>query len=142
MTKPISIHCCMKSVSVRLRASRWARRPERPAALAGLTDVRSVHRPDRAKKRSSRRRHPCAEGQADHLPAHGRLAAAPLFDYKPLLNRRHGRTAPKEVYTGRSAFVKQEVLGTPYKFEKVGQSGMWMSELLPNLKTVADDVCH
>lgn len=66
-----------------------------------------------------------------------------LFDYKPLLNKRHGEVAPKEVYASRSAFVKPnaKVLGTPYKFEKVGQSGMWMSELLPNLKTVADDLC-
>ncbi|MGB0766100.1 MAG: DUF1501 domain-containing protein [Phycisphaeraceae bacterium] len=66
-----------------------------------------------------------------------------LFDYKPLLNKRHGETAPKEVYASRSAFVKPnaKVLGTPYKFEKVGQAGMWMSELLPNLKTVADDLC-
>jgi len=66
-----------------------------------------------------------------------------LFDYKPLLNKRHGEVAPKEVYASRSAFVKPnaKILGTPYKFEKVGQSGMWMSELLPNLKTVADDLC-
>lgn len=66
-----------------------------------------------------------------------------LFDYKPLLNKRHGEVAPKEVYASRSAFVKPnaKVLGTPYKFEKVGQSGMWMSELLPNLKKVADDLC-
>jgi hypothetical protein len=75
------------------------------------------------------------------------LAGSPphhdLFDYKPLLNKRHGETAPKEVYASRSAFVKPnaKVLGTPWKFEKVGQSGIWMSELLPNLKTVADDLC-
>jgi len=66
-----------------------------------------------------------------------------LFDYKPLLNKRHGEVAPKEVYASRSAFVKPnaKILGTPFKFEKVGKSGMWMSELLPNLKTVADDLC-
>ena len=66
-----------------------------------------------------------------------------LFDYKPLLNQRHGEVAPKDVYASRSAFVKPnaKVLGTPHKFERVGQSGAWMSELLPNLKTVADDLC-
>jgi hypothetical protein len=75
------------------------------------------------------------------------LAGSPphhdLFDYKPLLNKRHGEVAPEEVYANRSAFVKPnaKVLGTPWKFEKVGQSGMWMSELLPNLKKVADDLC-
>ena len=66
-----------------------------------------------------------------------------LLDYKPLLNKRHGEVAPKEVYSSRSAFVKPnaKVLGTPYKFEKVGQAGAWMSELLPHLKTVVDDLC-
>ncbi len=66
-----------------------------------------------------------------------------LFDYKPLLNKRHGEVAPQDCYAQRSAFVKPnaKVLGTPYKFERVGQAGAWMSELLPNLKTVADELC-
>ena len=66
-----------------------------------------------------------------------------LFDYKPLLNKHHGEVAPQDCYAQRSAFVKPnaKVLGTPYKFEQVGQAGAWMSELLPNLKTVADELC-
>ena len=65
-----------------------------------------------------------------------------LLDYKPLLNKRHGEVAPKEVYASRSAFVKPnaKVLGTPFKFEQVGQSGAWVSELLPHFKTIVDDV--
>ena len=66
-----------------------------------------------------------------------------LLDYKPLLNKRNGEVAPKEVYASRSAFVKPnaKVLGSPYKFEQVGQAGAWVSELLPHFKTVVDDVC-
>ena len=66
-----------------------------------------------------------------------------LFDYKPLLNKRNGEVAPADCYAKRSAFVKPnaKVLGSPYKFERVGQSGAWMSEMLPNLKTVVDDLC-
>jgi len=66
-----------------------------------------------------------------------------LFDYKPLLNERNGEVAPAEVYAQRSAFVKPnaKILGTPFEFERVGQAGMYMSSLLPHLKTVADDLC-
>lgn len=65
-----------------------------------------------------------------------------LLDYKPLLNKRHGETAPKDVYGNRSAFVKPnaKILGTPYKFEQVGQAGAWVSELFPHFKTIVDDV--
>jgi len=74
------------------------------------------------------------------------LAGSPsqhdLLDYKPLLNKRHGEVAPKACYNDRSAFVKPnaKVLGTPFKFEQVGQSGAWVSELLPHFKTIVDDV--
>jgi len=66
-----------------------------------------------------------------------------LFDYKPLLNQRNGEVAPQECYAKRSAFVKPsaKILGTPFDFERVGKSGAWMSNLIPHLKTVADDLC-
>ncbi|MCH2139121.1 MAG: DUF1501 domain-containing protein [Phycisphaerales bacterium] len=66
-----------------------------------------------------------------------------LFDYKPLLNKRHGETAPVDCYADRSAFVKPnaKVLGSPYTFEQVGGNGAWVSELLPHFKSIVDDVC-
>jgi uncharacterized protein (DUF1501 family) len=66
-----------------------------------------------------------------------------LFDYKPMLNKRHGEVAPVDCYADRSAFVKPNatVLGSPFKFEQVGGSGAYVSELLPHFKTIVDDVC-
>lgn len=66
-----------------------------------------------------------------------------LFDYKPLLNKRHGELAPVDCYAERSAFVKPNamVLGTPFKFQQVGGNGAWVSELLPHFKEVINDVC-
>lgn len=67
-----------------------------------------------------------------------------LFDYKPLLNKLHGTTAPGELYEGeRFAFIKGEptILGSPYRFKQHGQSGAWISELLPNIASMADDLC-
>jgi len=66
-----------------------------------------------------------------------------LFDYKPMLNERHGEVAPQDCYAQRSAFVKPnaKVLGSPFAFEQVGQNGLHVSELLPHFKTIVDDVC-
>ena len=75
------------------------------------------------------------------------MAGAPsqvdLFDPKPQLKRHDGEAIPEELVKGeRFAFIKgtPRLLGSPYAFEKVGESGLEVSELLPNLKTIADQV--
>ena len=75
------------------------------------------------------------------------MAGAPsqvdLFDPKPQLKRHDGEAIPEELVKGeRFAFIKgtPRLLGSPFAFEKVGQSGLEVSELLPNLKTIADEV--
>jgi hypothetical protein len=67
-----------------------------------------------------------------------------LLDYKPELQRRDGQICPPELLKGRRfAFIGDEntLQGSPFLFRQHGQSGTWMSELLPNLATVADDLC-
>lgn len=67
-----------------------------------------------------------------------------LFDYKPELVARSGQECPAEYLEGeRFAFIKgvPKLLGTPHKFEQRGESGAWISEILPNLATVADELC-
>ena len=67
-----------------------------------------------------------------------------LFDYKPELIKRSGQACPPELLEGkRFAFIGTETAlqGTPFAFKQQGQSGTWMSELLPHLSTVADDLC-
>lgn len=75
------------------------------------------------------------------------MAGAPsqvdLFDYKPTLQRFDGQACPEELLKGeRFAFIKgtPKLLGSPYKFERVGQSGQLVSELLPHFKEIVDDV--
>lgn len=68
-----------------------------------------------------------------------------LFDYKPTLNERHGEDCPQSFLEGkRFAFTSgtPTLLGTPQKFRQVGESGTWMSDALPNLQNVADDICY
>ncbi|MCM8536778.1 MAG: DUF1501 domain-containing protein [Lentisphaeraceae bacterium] len=67
-----------------------------------------------------------------------------LFDPKPTLKRLNGTLCPKELFEGkRFAFIKQRptLLGSPFDFKKYGECGMEMSSLLPNLGSVADELC-
>ncbi|MCB1066362.1 MAG: DUF1501 domain-containing protein, partial [Verrucomicrobiae bacterium] len=67
-----------------------------------------------------------------------------LFDWKPELVKRNGQPCPDSLIEGeRFAFIKgrPKLLGTPWKFEECGQSGTWVTEILPEFKTVVDDVC-
>ena len=66
-----------------------------------------------------------------------------LFDYKPELVRRNGQDCPQEVLRGRRfAFTSgtPKLLGTPQRFAQHGRSGAWVSEALPHLATIADEL--
>jgi hypothetical protein len=75
------------------------------------------------------------------------MAGAPsqvdLLDPKPKLRQHDGEPISEELVKGeRFAFIKgtPRLLGSPYRFERVGESGLEVSELLPELKTIADRV--
>jgi hypothetical protein len=64
-------------------------------------------------------------------------------DYKPELVRRNGQKCPKEYFEGQNfAFIKEHpvLLGSPHKFAKHGQSGTWVSELLPEIAGTVDEL--
>ena len=63
-----------------------------------------------------------------------------LFDPKPLLNQYHGKPFPGEIKYDNPAQASSKVLGSPWAFKKCGQSGMEISELLPQLQGIADDI--
>jgi len=66
-----------------------------------------------------------------------------LFDPKPELVKRHNQRCPEEVTKGRDfAFIGKTstLAGSPWSFGAHGQSGQLISELLPNLATVADEI--
>jgi len=67
-----------------------------------------------------------------------------IYDYKPALVARTGQDCPDEFLKGRTfAFTSgvPKLLGTPRKFQQCGQSGTWLSDAVPNLQRVADDIC-
>src|SRR5436309_10870293 len=67
-----------------------------------------------------------------------------LFDYKPELIKQDGQKMPEEMLKNiRLSQIGKDAaaLGTKYTFKQYGQSGVWLSELLPHLQTIVDDVC-
>ena len=69
-----------------------------------------------------------------------------LFDYKPKLQELNGKPIPESYVAGkRFAFMNtsngMNLLGTRKAFQQHGESGAWMSDGLPNLGTVADELC-
>src|SRR5437588_12703463 len=75
------------------------------------------------------------------------MAGAPshleLFDYKPQLAKFDGTLPPAELIKGyRAAFINpsSKLLGPKFKFAKYGQSGAELSELLPHMAGVVDDI--
>jgi hypothetical protein len=67
-----------------------------------------------------------------------------LFDEKPKLRELHGQVIPESYVKGkRFAFIKADakLLGSVRKFARHGESGAEISELLPHLAGVADDLC-
>ena len=75
------------------------------------------------------------------------MAGAPshleMFDYKPVLAKYDGQLPPPKLIEGyRAAFItpNSKLLGPKFAFAKHGQSGAELSELLPHLAGVADDI--
>ena len=67
-----------------------------------------------------------------------------LFDYKPELEKRSGQLPPAELLKNyRAAFIKPNsaLLGPKFKFRKNGASGMELSEVIPHISGIADDIC-
>jgi Protein of unknown function (DUF1501) len=89
--------------------------------------ARSPHFPARAKR-------------VIFLFMHGGPSQVDTFDYKPLLERDHGKPLP----FAKPRVVSSEtgnLLRSPWKFRQHGQSGAWVSELFPHVARCVDDLC-
>ncbi|MDX1907830.1 MAG: DUF1501 domain-containing protein [Bacteroidia bacterium] len=70
-----------------------------------------------------------------------------LFDYKPLLREMNGQNLPDSIrkgqrLTGMTSFQKAFPLaGAHYDFRQHGQSGAWISDLMPHTARIADELC-
>jgi hypothetical protein len=63
-----------------------------------------------------------------------------LFDPKPMLTKHDGQKFPGEIKYDNLAEASAKVFGSPWKFDPRGQCGMELSELLPGLSGIADEI--
>lgn len=70
-----------------------------------------------------------------------------LFDYKPHLRQRQGSEVPATVFNGQrltgmtAGQTSFPVAASTFDFHQHGESGLWLSEAVPHLGKVADDLC-
>ena len=79
-----------------------------------------------------------------HLFMTGAPSQLELFDPKPVLTAMEGKPLPASVIKGqRYAFIRPDaaVMGPRFKFQKYGQSGAEISEILPHTASIADELC-
>jgi hypothetical protein len=77
----------------------------------------------------------------------GGPAQMDLLDYKPTLEKLHGQELPASIrmgqrLTGMTSGQKSfPVVNSLFKFAQHGSSGTWVSELIPNIAKIVDDIC-
>jgi hypothetical protein len=106
-------------------------------ALAGLAQglgLATVQDP------ASARVWPARAKRVIFLFMHGGPSQVDTFDYKPLLERDHGKPLPFE--KPRIQFAQTgNLLKSPWKFAQHGESGAWVSELFPHVARHVDKLC-
>jgi hypothetical protein len=68
----------------------------------------------------------------------GGFSHVDTFDYKPRLLADQGRVVSAVHLRGSD---RLPLLGSPFRFQRHGQAGLWLSEIFPHLAGVADDLC-
>ncbi len=64
-----------------------------------------------------------------------------LFDPKPELQKRDGQLYASDVETLQPGSEGKKLMATPFKFRRFGRAGLEISELLPHIGSVSDELC-
>ena len=92
--------------------------------------------------------HPAKAKRIIYLFQSGAPSQMDLFDPKPDLENRRGEDLPESIRQGQrlttmtSGQSKFPVAPSMFKFAQHGKSGMWFSELMPHMASLADDWCQ
>ena len=93
------------------------------------------------------------DAKASHFPASAKrviflfMAGGPsqmdTYDYKPELQKMSGKTYEDEVKGVLQKFADTDgvLFGSPFKFQRHGQCGQWVSELFPHTARHVDEMC-
>jgi len=83
---------------------------------------------------------PARAKRAVQITLIGGVSHLDSFDYKPALERHHGRTLhmdqPPDIFFGQVGLLRKN----DWQFRRRGRSGLWISELFPHIAAVADEL--
>jgi hypothetical protein len=121
------------------------------AALAGLLNGESVHAADKRGTReiglSDLPHHIAKAKSVIYMFHNGGPTHVDMFDYKPMLHKLHGKPVPDEYIQGKRFSTMTgdpggKLLLEPIEpFKQYGNSGAWVSDLMPHTAEIVDDVC-
>jgi hypothetical protein len=110
------------------------------AALLGEDKLLAQDRPTASADLNGGVHHRAKAKRVVQLFMSGAASQCDTFDYKPLLIQRHGQ----EFNPGSRVELFQSSPGacmkSPWRWRQHGQSGKWVSDLLPHLATCVDDI--
>lgn len=82
-----------------------------------------------------------------YLFQNGAPSQLETFDYKPTLNKMFGQELPESIRDGQrltgmtSNQDKFPLVGSKFPFKQHGESGIWVSDLFPNISKIVDEIC-
>lgn len=114
-------------------------------ASAALGSMLNRNNADAASETQAFPNHPPKAKRVIYLYMSGGPSQFETFDDKPMLRELNGKPIPKSLTAGvKLAFLQYEALkcfGTDVGFKQCGRSGQSISDLLPHLQKLADDLC-
>ena len=106
----------------------------------GVARAEDIEDVEGGKKPSRVVHHPGRVRRVIHIVACGGVSQVDTFDYKPKLESLHGKSLVSEerpdVFFGQVGLLRK----SDWKFRQRGKSGLWVSELFPNLAEQADEL--
>src|ERR1700687_4563748 len=88
------------------------------------------------------RHHPASAENVIFLYMDGGPSQIDTFDFKPLLEKYHGKDPRSFLKVEPTQFNNVgTVMASPWQFKRHGQSGLWVSDLFPHVAGCVDDLC-
>src|SRR6478672_10454745 len=139
---PSILHSALRTLQSRRDFFSFAARGIGAAAFASLLIqdgiVRAAGIPSEAKDAPPH--HPAKAKRVIHICLCGGMSHLDSFDYKPELARLHGKplggSQKPDVFFGQIGLLRKN----DWEFQQRGKSGLWVSELLPHIAGVADEL--
>ncbi len=110
------------------------------AQLLGQADLLASDAPQGVVYANGGLHHPARAKRVVQLFMNGGASQMDTFDYKPLLNKLHGKPFDPGSHFEAATSLPGAILGSPFEFRQHGQCGRWVSSVFPKMAECVDDI--